>query len=407
MALTDSEIRSFRAMAKPYKRADGGGLYLEIFPNGAKLWRFKFRFAAKEKRLAFGAYPDVTLASARRMREAARTTLAEGLDPAEQKKRDKRQAKLEADNSFGKIADEFIESKMTGDRRADRTLVRARWFLALLRPALGNRPITAIEPAELLEPLRKLERKGNLESARRCRAFASRVFRYAVATGRAKSDPAALLRGALSAPQVKHHAAILDRAKFGELLRAIDGFEGSPITRLALQIAPHVFVRPGELRHAEWSEIDRAAARWDIPASKMKGRRPHSVPLTRQVLALLDDLEELTGGGKYLFPSMQTLHRPMSENTINAAFRRMGFSKDEVTGHGLRTTASSFLNESGKWSADAVERALAHRDSDVVRGIYNRGSYWEERVAMNQWWSDRIDGMRDGATIHRMLAAPA
>ncbi len=384
----------------PYKRADEKGLYLEIFPNGSRLWRLKFRHAGKEKRLALGSYPEVSLAAARKGRDDARALMAKGLDPSEERKRDKRQARLEADNSFASLAEEYINAKMTGDRLSDATLVKARWFLDLLRPAIGARPITAIEPAEMLEPLRKLERKGNRETARRCRAFASRVFRYAVAIGRAKVDPAEVLRGALVAPKVQHHAAILDRAKFGELLRAIDGFSGSPITRLAMQIAPHVFVRPGELRHAEWSELDRAAGRWNIPAGKMKARRPHAVPLSSQLLALLTDLEDLTGGGRYLFPSMQTLHRPMSENTINAAFRRMGFGQDEVTAHGLRTTASSFLNESGKWSSDAIERALAHGDSDAVRGTYNRGTYWEERVAMNQWWSDRIDGMRDGATIH-------
>ncbi|MEA3044656.1 MAG: hypothetical protein QOH47_2494 [Sphingomonadales bacterium] len=394
MALSDVQIRALRGGDAPYKRFDGKGLYIEVYPNGSRLWRLKFRHAGKEKRLALGGYPEVSLAAARKQRDSARALLMEGHDPAQKRKSDKRRAKLEADNSFAIIATEFIETKMAREGRSEATLVKARWFLDLLRPSLGQRPITAIEPAEMLEPLRKLEGKGFHETASRCRAFASRVFRYAVATGRASADPAHLLRGGLIAPKVKHHAAILEPKKFGELLRAVDGFSGSPTTRLAMQIAPHVFVRPGELRHGEWVEIDIDAATWTIPAGKMKARRPHAVPLSMQVLALLAELREMTGGGRYLFPSMQTSRRPMSENTINAAFRRMGFGSDEVTAHGLRSTASTFLNESGKWSPDAIERALAHGDSDTVRGTYNRGSYWTERVAMHHWWSDQLDEMR-------------
>lgn len=234
---------------------------------------------------------------------------------------------------------------------------------------------------------------------RKPEVFASRVFRYGVATGRCKTDPATLLSGALVSPKAKHHAAILEPAKLGEFLRAIDGFNGNSVTRYAMKIAPHVFVRPGELRHAEWDEFDLQAAIWNIPAGKMKARRAHSVPLSKQVLGYLHELSELHGQSGYVFPSLYTPTRPMSENTLNVAFRRMGYGKDEVTAHGFRATASTLLNESGKWNPDAIERALAHGDSDAVRGAYQRGSYWQERVKMAAWRSDYLDQLKAGGKI--------
>lgn len=399
MSLKDAEIRAFRPRDTSYKKADEKGLYLEINPNGSKYWRLKYRFNGREKKLALGTYPEVGLAAARAKRDAARAQLTGGQDPSFQRKREKVMAQISAGNTFGGVADEFIATKLQGEGKSDATLVKARWFLDLLRPALGERPISEIEPSEILAPLKTLERKGHRETARRVRAFASRVFRYGVATDRCKADPAALLQGALMAPKVTHHAAILEPLKLGELLRAVDCYTGSPITKFAMLLAPHVFVRPGELRHAEWGEFDRRAAIWRIPAGKMKQRRPHSVPLSRQVLELLDELEPLTGAGRYLFPSLQTLQRPMSENTMNAAFRRMGFARTELTAHGLRATASTLLNESGKWSPDAIERALAHGESDAVRGAYHRGQHWQERVKMAQWWSDHLDALRSGAEI--------
>lgn len=395
MALKDTEIKGFKPADKPYRKADEKGLYVEVFPNGSKLWRFKYRFLGAEKRMALGAYPDISLAVARGKRDEARALLASQTDPSQARKREKLQAKMNADNSFAVIAEEFIATKLEGEGKKEATLIKARWFLNLLRPSIGGMAIVEIQPTEILEPLKSLERKGNHETARRVRAFASRVFRFAVATGRATADPAALLKGGLISPKVKHHAAILKADKLGDLLRAIDAFSGSPITLHALRLAPHVFVRPGELRHAEWDEFDIGEAIWRIPAGKMKAKRPHAVPLSKQVLAMIEDIRELTGGGKYLFPSMQTRHRPMSENTVNVAFRRMGFGKDEVTGHGLRATASTLLNESGKWHPDAIERALAHGDSNPIRGTYNRGQYWDERVLMAQWWSDYLDSLRN------------
>lgn len=399
MSLKVAEISAFRAGASSYKKADAKGLYLEVFPNGSKLWRWKYRIAGKEKRLALGAWPDVTLAKARQLCDAARATLADGTDPGLERKRAKATARISAANTFASVAAEYIDDKMVGEGRAETTLAKARWFLDLLRPAVGELPISDVDPQMLLAPLKRLEARGNKETAKKVRSFASRVFRYGVATGRCKADPAALLQGALVAPKARHYAAILEPMKLGELLRAIDGYTGNPITRLALQIAPHIFVRPGELRHAEWSEFDFDAAVWAIPAGKMKARRAHSVPLSPQVLALLTELGNLTGGDGYVFPSLYSPRRPMSENTLNVALRRMGFGKDEATAHGFRATASTLLNESGKWQPDAIERALAHGDSDATRGSYARGQYWEERLRMADWWSDYLDRLRDGGEV--------
>lgn len=399
MALKDAEIRAFQPMDTPYKKADGGGLYLEIFPNGSKLWRWKFRVGPKEKRLALGPYPAVSLANARKRRDVERLKLEEGIDPALNRKKEKASAKLSQANTFAAVASEYITVKMVGENRAPATISKAQWFLQQLEPAIGTMPIADVEPQMLLAALKKLEAKGRHETAKKCRSFASRVFRYAVVTGRCKTDPAHLLQGALIAPTARHYAAILEPLKFGELLRAIEDFTGSPITKLALQIAPHVYVRPGELRHAEWSEFNLKDAIWNLPAAKMKARRAHAVPLSSQVVALLKAAQAITGAGRYVFPSAYGASRPISENTINASFRRMGFNKEEVTAHGLRATASTLLNESGLWNPDAIERALAHGESNATRGAYHRGLHWDERVRMAQWWSDNLDKLRKGGQV--------
>ncbi|AGH50316.1 symbiosis island integrase [Sphingomonas sp. MM-1] len=391
MALKDTEIRAFRPLDKPYRKADSGGLYLEVFPNGSKLWRWKFRIAGKEKRLALGAYPAVSLKEARATRDDEKAKLLKGVDPALDRKRGKVAAKISAANTFAAVAHEYIDTKMVGESRADATISKARWFLEQLEPAIGKMPIAEVDQQMLLAALMRVQMRGRYETAKKCRSFASRVFRYGVVTGRCASDPAHLLQGALTTPQAKHYAAILEPAKLGELLRAIDTFTGSPVTKAALQIAPHVFVRPGELRHAEWAEFNLEEGIWNLPAAKMKARRPHAVPLSRQVKQMLVELRTLTGSGKYVFPSANGPSRPMSENTLNASFRRMGFDKDEVTAHGLRATASTLLNQSGLWNPDAIERALAHGESNATRGAYHRGLYWDERVRMAQWWSDYLD----------------
>lgn len=398
MPLKDAEIRAIRAVDKPVRKADAKGLYVEAFANGSKLWRFKYRFAGKEKRLALGAYPEVSLAEARKRRDKARAKVQQGVDPSLERKREKAAAKIGSENSFERVAEEYL-SKMEREGRAPATLQKARWFLSLLKPAIGSMPVSEVDPQMLLAALRKLEARGNYETCKKVRSFASRVFRFAVASGRASNDPAALLQGALISPKAKHYAAILEPGKLGELLQAIDGFTGSPITKFALQIAPHVFVRPGELRHAEWSEIDLTESIWRIPPKKMKARRRHDVPLSDQVVQLFEALWHLTGPTGFVFPALHTSLRPMSENTLNAAFRRMGFGKDEVTAHGFRATASTLLNESGLWLPDAIERALAHGHSSATRGAYARGQYWEERIKMAQWWSDHLDKLRDGGEV--------
>lgn len=392
MALSDVRLRALKPRSKAYKVPDADGLYLEVRTSGAKLWRFRFCHLGKESRISLGSYPEIGLASARRKRDEARQQLAEGLDPAAERRREKLTAAFKAANNFGDVAKEYIE-KMVADGRAETTTVKANWLLAQLKP-IAAMPVADIKPIEVLAALKKLEARGKRETARRCRSFASRVFRYAVATGRGEVDPTSVLRGALASPRVTHHAAILEPAGVGELLRSIDAYAGNAITRIACQIAPHVMMRPGELRQALWTEIDMTAAIWTVPPERMKMRRPHAVPLSRQVLGFLEELYGSTGPEGFVFPAFHTSKRPMSENTINQAFRRMGYATGEVTAHGLRTTASSLLNESGKWSPDAIERSLAHADPNAVRGIYNRGRYWDERVAMHQWWSDYLDALR-------------
>jgi integrase len=324
--------------------------------------------------------------------------LAAGKNPSVEKRKAAAAAKVSAENTFRAIAQEVIR-KARQEGRADATLAKAEWFLSLLDRQLGDRPISEIEPYELLSALKKHEATGRLETTRRLLAFTGRVFRYAIATQRARYNPAADLRGALTAPKVKHHAAVLEPEALGGLLRAIEGYEGQPTTKLALQLTPHVFVRPGELRHAEWSEIDLDHAVWRIPGPKAKMRREHAVPLSTQAIEILKQAELLCGGSRYVFPSLRSHQRPMSENTVNAALRRMGYTGEEMTAHGFRSTASTLLNEAGRFTPDAIERALAHSDNDQVRGIYHRGAHWQERVAMAQWWSDYLETLRDGATI--------
>jgi integrase len=390
MALSDVAIRAAKPGAKPIKLSDERGLFLLVQPSGGKLWRLKYRIAGKEKKLSLGRYPDVALKEARERAAEARKLLATGTDPSEKRRIDRLDATLRAANTFKAVADEYI-SKSEKEGRAAVTVGKARWLLSLLEPTLGSRPVDEISPIELLAALKKVEVRGHLETARRMRSFASRVFRYAVATARASNDPAAALRGALVAPVVTHRAAILDTRDVGALLRAIDGYDGQPMTQLALRLAPHVFVRPGELRQAEWAEIDLEAEVWKIAASKMKMRQPHVVPLSRQACEILSAAQALTGRHRYVFASLYPGNRPMSENTINAALRRLGYAGNEMTGHGFRATASSLLNESGKWNPDAIERALSHKERNGVRAAYHRGTHWAERVEMAQWWSDYLD----------------
>lgn len=401
MALTDIAIRTAKPGAKAIKLADGGGMFLLMTPAGGKLWRLKYRVEGREKLLAIGTYPEIGLGEARRRREEARELIALGKDPSREKQREKVRARIQAADTFKAICDEYCEKRRRDGVKgwAPATAIRSEYLLSLVCGSIGKLAISEIEPADVLTAIRRIEGKGKLESARRSLQLAGAVFRYAVATARLASDPTRDLRGALTAPTVTHYGAITDAKKVGELLRAIDEYEGSGITKLALQIAPHVFVRPGELRHAEWSEIDLDGTLWIIPAGKMKMRKAHHVPLSRQTVDLFREVWAITGPSGYVFPSVRTRSRPMSENTINAGLRRLGYATDEMTAHGFRAMASTLLNESGKWNPDAIERALAHGDTNKVRAAYHRGAHWIERVDMAQWWSDYLEQLRKGATI--------
>jgi integrase len=396
MPLTDVAIKNAKPRSKPYKMGDAGGLFLLVQPSGGKLWRLKYRIGGKEKKLALGIYPEVSLAVARRRRDDARELLAAGKDPSREKQRDKIRFRAQAGNTFNAIAAEFCNKRRRdGDKAwSPATAKRSEYLLSLLERSIGPMAINEIEPPDVLGAIRKIEGKGNLESARRTLQLASAVFRYAVATARLSSDPTRDLRGALTVPSVTHYGAITVPKRVGQLLRAIDGYEGQGLVRHALQLAPHVFVRPGELRHAEWEEIELDGAMWVIPPGKMKMRKAHHVPLSRQSVALLREVQAVTGPTGYVFPSMRSRSRPMSENTLNAALRRLGYASDEMTAHGFRAMASTLLNESGKWHPDAIERALAHGDKDKVRAAYHRGAHWDERVKMAQWWSDYLDQLR-------------
>jgi integrase len=401
VALTDIAIRNAKPGAKATKLADGGGMFLLVTPAGGKLWRLKYRIDGREKLLAIGSYPEIGLGEARRRREEARELIALGKDPSREKQREKIRARVQAADTFAAICDEYCAKRRKDGAKgwAPATATRSEYLLSLVSGSIGKLPIGEIEPADVLAAIRRIEGKGKLESARRSLQLAGAVFRYAVATARLASDPTRDLRGALTAPTVTHYGAITDTKRVGELMRAIDDYDGSGVTKLALQLAPHVFVRPGELRHADWSEIDLDAAIWSIPAGRTKMRKPHLVPLSRQAVTLFREIHEATGATGYVFPSVRTRTRPMSENTLNAALRRLGYSTEEMTAHGFRAMASTLLNESGKWHPDAIERALAHGDSDKVRAAYHRGAHWDERVTMAQWWSDHLDMLRKGADV--------
>jgi integrase len=398
MALTDTAIRSAKPADREYKLGDSGGLYLLITPAGGKLWRLKFRVDGREKKLAIGAYPAISLADARKRRDEARETMAVGKDPSREKQQAKLRAKVASGNTFADIGREYLD-KRKREGMADRTTDKAEYYLSRLTQTIGRYPIADITAPDVLAVLRVYEKQGKHETSNRLLQLASRIFRFAVANALLTSDPTRDLRGALTTPKVKHFAAIIEPKRVGDLLRAIDGYEGMGITHLALQLSPHVFVRPGELRHAEWNEIDLATGVWIIPAEKMKMRKAHHVPLSRQSITILREAYDFTGPTGYVFPSVRTRARPMSENTVGSGLRRMGFSNDEMTAHGFRAMASTLLNESGKWSPDAIERALAHADTDGTRAAYHRGAHWKERVEMAQWWSDYLDTLRKGADV--------
>jgi len=391
--LNDTRVRSAKSREKAFKLSDERGLFLLVMPTGSRLWRLKYRVNGREKLISLGAYPDVTLKRAREKRDAARRLIADGIDPSVQRKAER--AALA--QSFEGVAKEWLELQTKSLAPETISILTARLDSGLY-PYIGSRPISAITAQEVLSALRRIESRGRHETAHRVRALAGRVFRYAVATGRAQHDVAADLIGALAPVKSKNFASVIDPVRVGELMRAIHGYSGHPVTALALKLAPLVFVRPGELRAAEWTEFDLVNAEWRIPGERMKMGDPHLVPLSRQALAILRELQPLARGGKYLFPSLRTRDRPMSDNTINAALRRMGYTSEEQTGHGFRSMASTLLNEQG-FPPDVIELQLAHTERNKVRAAYNKAQRLPERRKMMQAWADYLDALRAGGNV--------
>jgi integrase len=393
MPLSDPAIRAAKPQEKPYKLFDERGLFLLIKPNGARLWRFKYVIDGREKLISFGDYRDVPLKRARDKRDEARRLVADGKDPSVQ-----RQAERTARaDTFAAVAEEWLQGKR-------KTLSEGTWnrdrdqLTKMVGPYLGKRPIATIQALELLDVLRRLEAKGIQDTAYRVRAVVGRVFRYAIATGRAKHDISADLKGALAPKQTRNHPSITEPQKVGQLLRAIDGYDGQPATRAALRLAPYVFLRPGELRAAEWSEFDLDAEEWRIPGPRMKMGEQHIVPLSSQAVVILRELQPLTGNGRYVFPAIGPATRPLSENTLNAGLRRLGYSGDEHTAHGFRSMASTLLNEQG-WHPDLIELQLAHAERNKVRAAYNKAQRLPERRKMMQAWADYLDTLRAGGKV--------
>ncbi|MEW6164514.1 MAG: integrase arm-type DNA-binding domain-containing protein [Pseudomonadota bacterium] len=399
MPLNNTAIRKAKPSAKPVRMFDTGGLYLEISPAGGKWWRLKYHYSDKEKRISLGTYPDTTLAKAREKRDEARKLLADGIDPAENRKAQKAARQESAANSFEVLAREWHTRQLPKWSPAQAKKV-AGIFENNVYPWIGKRPIAELKPHEILATLRRMEDRGANETARRALQYCGMVFRYAVATGRADRDIAADLKGALAPVITKHRATIIDPSKIGDLLRTIDGYQGTLIVKCALKLAPLVFVRPGELRKATWTEIDLERAEWNIPAERMKMREPHLVPLSSQAVAILRELHPLTGRGEFVFPGERSHDRPMSNNTLNAALRRLGYdTSSEITGHGFRAMARTILDEVLGIRPDFIEHQLAHAVRDPNGRAYNRTAHLAERKKMMQQWADYLDALKAGAKV--------
>jgi integrase len=391
MSLTDTAIRNAKPREKQHKLTDEKGMYMLVKQAG-KYFRLDYRFGGKRKTLALGVYPDVTLKEAREKRDEARKLITDGIDPAQVRKVTKVMHAEQTANNFEAIVREWFTKRSPNWAESYATKIIRRFELYLF-PWLGSRPISEITPPELLSVLRRIESRGILETAHRVKQTCGQVFRYAIATGRAERDPSADLRGALAPVKRGRMATITEPTKIGELLRAIDGYEGTPTAKCALCLAPLVFVRPGELRQAEWEEIDLDNSEWRIPAEKMKMKDPHIVPLSKQAVVILNEIHPITGQGRYVFPSVRTNSRPMSNNTILAALRRMGYAKDEMSGHGFRAMASTILHEQG-WPSDIIERQLAHAERNSIKAAYNYAQHLPERRKMMQAWADLLDSLR-------------
>jgi integrase len=367
-------------------------LHLLVQPNGSKLWRFRYRFGGRANMLTFGAFPTVSLAAARSKRDDARKLLADGTDPSAKRKLDRIAAATTAQNTFGAVAAEYL-AHMEANGASESTLSKNRWMLEDLAAALANRPITEIVAAEILIVLKRIEKSGRRESARRLRGVIGSVFRHAVVTLRATTDPTFALRGALLKVKVTHRAAITDETRLGGLMCSIDEYDGWPTIRAALQLLALTMTRPGDVRGMRRSEINFDKAIWRIPAERMKMRRPHDVPLSKQALSILRDIWPLSDNGDIVLPSVRSLKKTLSEGAMISALRRIGYTKEEMSPHGFRSSASTILNERG-FNPDVIEAALAHEDENEIRRAYNRAAYWPERVKLLQEWADLLDGFR-------------
>ena len=391
MALTNIQIINAKPRDKAYKLSDGGGLYLQVNPTGSKCWRLKYRFRNKERTLSFGQYPVVSLADAREARTLAKKNLSAGLDPNAIKKAKLRKDKDDESNIFRVIATEWHQKHRVN--WVDKTSAR---IISLLKryifPSIGDIPITKLKASELLRAIRKIESRGNNDTAHRALQVCGQIFRFAIATDRGSIDFSSVLKGALTPVKVKHHSSITSPKDFGRLLIDIDNYEGAYLTQQALKLAPLVFVRQGELRHAEWADINFEKKEWRIPAEKMKMRVVHIIPLSKQALRILQDIKEKAEVSNYLFPCVTSIKRPMSENTVNMALKRMGY-KDRHTAHGFRSTASTILHEQG-WSHDVIELQLAHKIGNAVAAAYNYATYIPERQKMMQHWADYLDNLK-------------
>jgi integrase len=404
MKLTDTAVRKAKPETKPYKMADGGGMYLEVMPNSSKYWRMKYRYAGKEKRLALGVYPDTTLVLARGRREEARKLLANGGDPSAVKQTQKRQAKVAAANTFEAVAREWVENR-SNDWTEGHKALTLRTLEQDAFPSLGRRPIAEITPSELLATVRAIEKRGALEISSRVLQRCSAVFRFAIATDRCNSNPATELRGALKKPKRSHYTTI-EKGGFPQLLRDIDGYQGSPLTTYAMQLMALTFTRTGELIEAKWDEINLKRGEWLIPAERMKMRRPHLVPLSKQAIAILKLAAKLTGDRVYVFPNRNDPTKPASKAIILRALGRMGYT-GKMTGHGFRSAASTILNEhKNKWNIhrDAIELQLAHVEKNASRAAYNFAEYLDERRSMMQQWANHLDKLKAGAEVIPMRA---
>lgn len=392
MPLTDTAIRAIKPTSKTAKYFDGGGLYLEVAPSGGKWWRLKYRFQGKEKRISLGTYPTIGLKEARERREDTKKILANGIDPSAQRQAIKASITSIDQDSFEVVTREWFDKHVVNLAPSYSKKVRSL-FERQIFPVLGAKPIAEVEPTDVLSAARHVEQTGAIETAHRLIQICGQVFRYAIATGRTKYDVSTGLHAALPKVNVKHMATLTDKKRIGQLLRAIDAYGGFFPVRCALKLAPLLFVRPGELQKAEWAEFDLPAAEWRLPASKMKMRQRHIVPLSRQALSVLAELQPYTGNGQFLFPSIRTTTKPIALESMLVAIRSMGFTQDEMTMHGFRGMASTLLNEMG-YNRDWIERQLAHGERDHVRAAYNYAEHLPERRRMMQEWADYLDELK-------------